>query len=410
MTIIENIRVSLDAIKTNKVRTIITCLIISIGIMALVGILTAIDGIKDSINQNFSSMGANAFNIRNRQANIHFGNRSNKNKTYPPITYQQALDFREMYKFPAVTSISTYATWGATVKHGEYKTNPNAIMLGVDEFYLTTAGYSLDKGRNFTHIDVDQGRPVALIGAEIGAKLFRQESPLEKDILVAGVKYRVIGVLKSKGSSMGMGGDRVIFAPLPNVRSEFGKPNTSYTITVSIPNMALMDGAIAEATGAMRVVRGLPIKESENFQITKSDSLANQLIGNLQFVTIAATLIAMITLLGAAIGLMNIMLVSVTERTREIGTRKALGATASAIRQQFLVEAVVIGQLGGLGGIVLGIIVGNVVGGFVGSSFIVPWAWMITAVVICLLVGLISGFYPAKKAAALDPVEALRFE
>jgi putative ABC transport system permease protein len=220
----------------------------------------------------------------------------------------------------------------------------------------------------------------------------------------------VIGVLKSKGNSMGFGGDKVSILPLANVRQYFSRPNMTFTINVMVTNSQLMDAAVGEAMGTFRRIRKVVVGEDENFEITKSDNLANLLIDNIQKVTAGATAIGIITLLGAAIGLMNIMLVSVTERTREIGIRKAIGANAKTIRSQFLVEAIVICQIGGLLGIVLGIAIGNLISMQLGVGFIIPWFWIISGIILCMFVGLISGLYPAIKASKLDPIEALRFE
>ena len=216
--------------------------------------------------------------------------------------------------------------------------------------------------------------------------------------------------LKSKGNSVGFGGDKVSILPLSNVRQYFSVPNMTYTINIMCNSSQLMDAAIGEATGTFRVIRKLSAGEEDNFEITKSDNLANLLIENMQKVTMGATLIGIITLMGAAIGLMNIMLVSVSERTREIGIRKAVGATKKIIRSQFLVEALVICQLGGFCGTILGMVLGNVIAYLFDISFIVPWFWIMMSIILCLVVGTISGIYPAIKASKLDPIEALRFE
>ncbi|MEI7981477.1 MAG: FtsX-like permease family protein, partial [Bacteroidota bacterium] len=221
---------------------------------------------------------------------------------------------------------------------------------------------------------------------------------------------RVIGVLKSKGSSMGFSGDRSCFIPLNNVRTSFPRDNMSFNINVMAKRTDLVDAAVGEATSILRNIRKVPVGIDDTFEITKSDNIAKMLIENIKYVTLAATLIGFITLLGAAIGLMNIMLVSVTERTREIGIRKAIGATKRVIRNQFLVESIVIAQLGGMFGIFLGILVGNIISLLIGSAFLVPWTWIVTGVVLCFIVALISGIIPARKAANLDPIESLRYE
>jgi len=409
--VIENIRISLDSVRTHLLRTILTILIIAFGIMALVGILTATDSIKYFLTQNFSMMGSNTFTIRNRTMNAHIGGDRPREKRYEPITYDQALDFKSRYDFPGTASVFTYATGIATVKYETNKTNPNVRVLGTDEDYFTTSGDEIDKGRNFTPGEIYYGSSVVVIGAELVANLFKnKEDPVGKIISVGPGKYRVIGVLKSKGSSMGFSGDRSCFIPLNNVRINFPRDNMSFNINVMANRTELVDAAIGEATAQLRNIRKVPVGIDDTFEITKSDNIAKMLIDNIKYVTLAATLIGLITLLGAAIGLMNIMLVSVTERTREIGIRKAIGATKRVIRNQFLVEAIVIAQLGGFLGIFLGILVGNVISLLIGSAFLIPWMWILTGVVLCFFVALASGIVPARKAANLDPIESLRYE
>lgn len=406
----ENIKISLVSIRTHLLRTVLTILIIAFGIMALVGILTAIESLKYSINSNFTRMGANTFTIRNREMKIMMGNDS-KAKRYESITYQQAVKFKDEFDFPAYTSISTFATHTATLKFASEKTNPNIGVVGADENYMVTSGSEIEKGRNFTLQEINSGANVAIIGPELVTNLFKnKENPVEQIISIGPGKYQVIGVLKSKGSSMGFSGDKNCIVPLINVRQYFSRPNASYTISVLPKDSKQLEAAIDEATGVFRIIRKVPAGEESNFEIAKSDNLAEMLFENIKYVTLAATIIGFITLLGAAIGLMNIMLVSVTERTREIGIRKAMGATKSIIKNQFLIEAIVICQLGGLFGIIIGIFIGNIISIFVGGTFIVPWLWIISGMLLCLIVGLASGIYPAMKAANLDPIESLRYE
>jgi putative ABC transport system permease protein len=409
--VLENVRISLNSIRSHLLRTILTILIIAFGIMALVGILTATDSIKFYLTKNFSMMGANTFTVRNRTMQIHIGDQSNKQKLYEPIQYKQAQLFKQNFSFPGYTSVFVFASGIATLKYEANKTNPNVRVMGTDENYLYTSGDEIEKGRSFTAEEVNSGASVCVIGSEIENDLFKKnEDPLDKIISIGPGKYRIIGVLKSKGSSAGFSGDRGCLLPLNNVRVTFSRPNMSFNINVMIKQQELMDAAIGEATGLLRTIREDPAGADNTFEITKSDNIARMLIDNIKYVTFAATIIGLITLIGAAIGLMNIMLVSVTERTREIGIRKAIGATRRVIRNQFLAEAIVIGQLGGLIGIFLGILIGNIISLLIGSAFIIPWIWIITGVLLCFGVALVSGIVPAQKAANLDPIESLRYE
>lgn len=407
----EYINIALDAIKGNMLRAMLTMVIIAVGITALVGILTAIDAIKGSINNNFTSMGANTFTIRNREMSVRIGKGGKRPKKYRPISYDDARRFKETFVFPAKVGISMLASMGSTLKYRDKETNPNIAVFGGDENYLAGGGYEIEKGRNFSVQEIFFQSPVIILGSEVAQKLFPGKTePLDKVISVGAARYKVIGVLKSKGASMTMGGDKITVIPVSNARARFAMPDISYTINVVCRNPQELNIALGEATGRFRTVRMLKIGQEDNFEILKSDSIASLLIENIKYVTLAATIIGIITLLGAAIGLMNIMLVSVSERTREIGVRKSLGASSAAIRFQFLTEAVVICQMGGILGIILGMVTGNVTSFFVGSGFIVPWFWIGSGVVICLVVGIVAGYYPASRAAKLDPVEALRYE
>ena len=407
---LENIKIALRSIRSQLLRTVLTIMIIAIGITALVGILTAIDSIKAAINKEFAIMGANTFSIRNRGSRVQVGKRGKKPKRYKVISYQEAMAFREGYTYPSKICISSLASWNATLKYKNLKTNPNITVFGGDENYLVTSGYDIDKGRNFTSLEIKNNAHTIIIGPEVANTLFPIEDPIDKVISVGNGKYKIIGVLKERGSSMGMSGDKNCIIPITSARQYYATERTSYVINVLTYGPQHLDPAISEATGMFRVIRKVALKDEENFELSRSDNLASVLIENLKFVTIAATIIGIITLMGAAIGLMNIMLVSVSERTREIGIRKAMGATSLSIKRQFLTEAIIICQLGGLIGVILGVTMGNVVGALMDTSFIIPWLWIISGFMLCFGVGLIAGYYPASKASKLDPIDALRYE
>ncbi|SFB99999.1 putative ABC transport system permease protein [Parapedobacter composti] len=407
----ENVKLSLQSISSNKLRTFLTALIIAIGITALVGILTSIDAIKNSLAESFSAMGSNSFNIRNRGVNVQIGGSGTRPKQYPAITYYQAKAFKDAFDHPALVSVSTYASFGATAKYKSEQTNPNINVLGADENYLETAGYKLSLGRNFSQREIEYGSNVVIVGSEVVRRLFKSnEDPINQFITIGNARYAIIGVLEDKGSSAGFGGDKACIIPLLRARAVMALGRPSYTITVMASGPQQVEAAIGEATALFRNVRGLRVGQESNFEITKSDAVAQILFDSLMYVRVGAVVIALITLIGASIGLMNIMLVSVTERTREIGIRKAIGATPKVIRQQFLTEAVVICLIGGFAGIFLGILIGNIVAVLLGASFIIPWHWMALGVAVCVGVGMVSGYYPASKASRLDPVEALRYE
>lgn len=404
----ENFKLSVVSVRSHKLRAFLTILIIAFGIMAVVGILTSIDSIKASITSSFSRLGANSFSIRNREMRVMQGGTP---QVFRQISFDEAMTFRENYLFPAAVSISVHVTGSATIRFGSEETNPNITVLGSDDNYLVTSGYELQQGRNFSQHEMLTGANVAIIGVKLQEALFKNnEDPVGQFITVSNKRYQVIGVLEEKGSSFGFSGDRNCIIPVISARQNFSRPNMNFGINISTNNVGDMETAISEATGLFRVIRGVRVGENNNFDISKSDNIAQMLIDNLGMVTMAATIIGIITLLGAAIGLMNIMLVSVTERTREIGIRKALGATRSTIRQQFLAEAVVICQMGGLVGIIFGILVGNIISLAIGNPFIIPWVWMAAGVITCFLVGLVAGYYPAAKASNLDPIESLRYE
>lgn len=412
MDIWEIISLAFRSIRSNWLRASLTLMIIAFGIMALVGILTAIDSAIYSLNDNLSSLGANTFNIDPRGEGLSGRREGRQMKRGEPISYRQATEFKERFDFTGNVSISIYCTGSAVIKHGKEETNPNVSLVGVDENHLRARGYELEAGRSFTPFEAQNGGYKAVIGSEVVDKLFngRAEKALDQTIAAGNIKLKVIGVLKSKGSSMNDSQDRRLLIPLQTGKRYYGTSQTDYSVQVSVDQATEIENAIAAATGLFRNIRRLKAAEENDFEITKSDGLIDIIKENTLYFRLAAISIGLITLVGAAIGLMNIMLVSVTERTREIGISKAIGATRSNVLNQFLIEAVIICQLGGIVGILLGVLIGNVVTLLMGGNFLFPWAWITMAIVTCTGVGLISGLYPAMKAARLDPIESLRYE
>ncbi len=407
----ENIRLALESIRASKLRTTLTVLIIAFGIMAMVGILTSIDAIKHSFSENMNTMGANGFSITNRVRNIVVGGKRVKGKRNRVLEWKEIQAFKKNYEVNAHVALSVYGSGTATLKFKSEKTHPNVSVKGVDQNYIYTSGEKIEQGRNFSSLEIQSGRHVAIIGNAIVNTLFKNnENPIGQIISVGSGKYKVVGVLKEKGSSFGFSGDRSVWLPINNVRQYFSRPKMSYTIHVVPASNVNIDMAIGEATGLLRQIRKDKLGEEDSFFIERSDKLEQMVLDQTQNISYAATFIGLITIIGSAIGLMNIMLVSVTERTREIGIRKALGATARVIKAQFLIEAIVIAQIGGLLGILLGIVIGNLVSMSIGSTFIIPWNWIFMGVVLCFGVAILSGILPARKAAALDPIESLRYE
>ncbi len=413
MNFSEIFKISLASVKANSLRTVLTLLIIAVGLMALVGILTALDSVLFSLNDSFNDMGTNSFAIERKSQNIKGNRGGRRSKIGEPIDYDQAFEFKQRFEFPSKVTLSITSTGNATIQKQDKKTNPNVAVFGIDDNYLDVKGHELTNGRGFSDNELQSGANKVIIGTEIVKLLFdnNNEKAVNQDILIGNVRYLVVGVLKSKGSGGGgQGGDRFVMIPLLNAKRIYDNKGADYAISVGLQSALDMDNATDVAMGLFRQVRKLKIGKEDDFEVFKSDSLLAILKENTVKIRWATIAIGLITLLGASIGLMNIMLVSVTERTREIGIRKALGATRGSILYQFLTEAIVICQMGGIAGIILGVLAGFGVSLLFKGSFVMPWAWITLGLITCFVVGLFAGLYPALKASRLDPIESLRYE
>ncbi len=417
---------ALRTVRGNKLRTGLTVAIIAFGIMALVGIITAIKAMNQKFSESFSSMGANAFTIRFKERNIRFGNggggdvelskkskrKEKKSNLGRRITKDEAEMFVENYHYPATTSLSVFGNRNSIISYEGKKTSPNVMLFGGDENYVLLNGFEIASGRNISKSDVQSGSNVCLLGYDVAYKLFRQgiERATNSMIRINSIPYRVLGVLESRGSTFGFSRDNMVITTYSNIHRNFSNSNSSYVIAVLTDDLLEVGVAMGEAEATFRPIRKLATTEENNFALDRSDSIAEKAMNSLGFLTISATVIGLITLIGAAIGLMNIMLVSVSERTKEVGLVKAIGGKSKMVRRQFLLEAVIISVLGALFGIVLGIFVGNIFSVVLNTGFVVPWNWVAYGIVICTVVGLAAGLYPALKAGRLNPIEALRYE
>jgi putative ABC transport system permease protein len=407
----ENIRIAVGSIRTQLLRTILTVLIIAIGITSLVAILTVVSALENKLSVDFASMGSNTFNINQYESMSRRRGGDEREIINPVITYPEAVAFKNKYKYPfAETSLSFIASRIAEVRFESEKTDPEIKVVGVDEHFLRNSGLETDLGRNFTGFDINNNDYVCVVGSDFTKGLLKDVNPIDKIISIRGAKFKVIGVLKEKGATFGNNQDLRVLIPIQVARSLFTAPSINYSMSIMVSRKELIDQAIDNATTTMRRVRKLSPVKDNNFAVVRSDDLINKIMGITKYLGLAAWLIGIITVLGSSIALMNIMIVSVTERTREIGVRKALGAKKTTIAIQFFMETLLIGQLGGLFGIIFGILIGFGIATLAGFPFVIPWLAITSAFITSFIVAIVSGLYPAIKAAVLDPIEALRYE
>jgi putative ABC transport system permease protein len=410
MNFLENIKEGLRSIKANMLRSVLTALIVAIGILSLVGTLTAVDNIEFSIKESLSSLGANTFDIYSKR-NRGGSSQGVSEKRYPQLRMSEVIRFADQYRMESTICLSAEVTSIAEIKRLSKKTNPNVEVLGINQEYFPIKSLDFEKGRSFSSREIEYGVPSVVLGFKVAETLFEgTDEPIGNEVSFLGAKFRVIGILKEKGQMADDNYDNMVFVPLVRANQMAKGRGLWYEITIGINDPSKMDLAMGEATGLMRAIRRDEVGKANSFELVRSESLA-EFEGVISGIRLGGVGIGFITLLGASIALMNIMLVSVTERTREVGVRKALGATPLRIRQQFVIEAIVVCMLGGIVGIVLGILIGNLsmmLFGF--KSFIIPWFWMFIGFVVCVFVGILAGYYPANKASKLDPIESLRFE
>ena len=425
MSFLDVFSLAYRTVRSNKLRTGLTIAIIAFGIMALVGIITAIQAMNQKFSESFSTMGANAFTIRYRERNFHFGGNDNNDVTLSKknkrkekksslgkiITKDDAEYFVRNFQYPSIKSIYVSGSRNNIASYEQRKTSPNVMLAGGDENYLLLNGFSLAAGRNINRMDVESGVNVCLLGYDVAKKLFREgiERAVNSIVRVNNIPFRVLGVLSSRGSTFGFSRDNIIITSYNNVQKNFPS-GRSYVIAVMTQEIREVPQAMGEAEASFRAIRKLAVTEENNFALDRSDSIAEKAMNSLGFLTISATVIGLITLIGAAIGLMNIMLVSVSERTKEVGLIKAIGGKSKLVRRQFLLEAIIISVMGALFGIVFGVLIGNIFSIVLNTGFVVPWAWVMYGIIICTIVGLLAGLYPALKAGRLNPIEALRYE
>lgn len=403
----EVLSMSFDSIRTNKLRASLTILGIVIGVFSVISVMTAVQTLENSINSGLNVMGTNSFIIQKYPAiQMGMGNRW-KFRNRQDITYEQCRFVKE--KNEKALYISITENQGGAVVSSEFETSrPNVDVAGSDEATLATLGKNIGSGRNFTEGEIESNRNIAILGVELASRLFPNSNPIGQTVKMKGSRFEVIGVMEKQGTSFGQSQDNVIYIPITIFIRMYNEKSLS--LAVMAPNSESYADVEDHVTGLLRLIRKVQPGDDNDFEIFSNDSLIETFRSFTIVFSGAAAGISFIALLAAGIGIMNIMLVSVTERTREIGVRKAIGARKQDILRQFLYEAIVLSQFGGLIGIILGVLGGNLVALFMDIAPTFPWLWAFIGITVCTIIGIVFGIYPAWKASQLDPIEALRYE
>jgi putative ABC transport system permease protein len=413
MILLEILRMALVSLGVNKLRSFLTMMGITVGVFSVIGVMTAVTALRSSIETGLSFLGTNMFQIAKYPVGVqHDGAERRKYAMRRHISLDQALRYKKLMEGngdSSVVCLKVYG-WAAQAVYGGRKTTPNLSFGGTNEHFTTANQFSIEAGRNLTPEDVELGRPVVVIGQTIVKKLFPSENPLGKRIKVAGRTYTVVGTFAEKGKSFGQDDNGIAMVPITRFLSDFGAEGRSISIATQSASQMTYNRTMDRGITMMRIVRGLRPEQENDFEVYSNDSLLSAFAQVADVVRSGAFVISAIALLAAGVGIMNIMLVSVTERTKEIGIRKSIGARRSSILLQFLVESVVISLAGGVLGIALGVAGGNGLALMLHASVVFPWGWVAVGLIVCSGIGVGFGFYPAWKAAGLDPIEALRFE
>jgi len=407
MLFIEILHLALAALKANKIRSSLTMLGISVGVFSVIGVMTVIAGLRGQVEANLTVLGSSSFQIS--KWTFNFGNANDRFRNRRDITYNVADRFKELMGDSARINLTIWRG-GQRVINGDRKTNPNTSLVGADENFITARNYEVASGRNLTPQDVALGRPVCVIGEDVAKVVFPNEVSLGRMLRINGQNYTVVGQLVPKGTSFGQSQDNFVLTPITRFLAVYGRAGRSIGINVQARNQTDLPVIQDKAIGVMRLVRELDPEDANDFEILTNEALIESFNKIADVISIGAFVISAIALLAAGVGVMNIMLVSVTERTKEIGVRKSIGAKQRNILMQFLIEAVALSMIGGLAGVAVGVAGGSAVAIVMKGALVMPWGWVVAGMLVCGGIGVGFGFYPAWKAARLDPIEALRYE